>query len=137
MIEMENKGEYFSKLARNIVHRVQMKRKGAYKCCDECRMEGLFDWRAGKTFLHNYGNFRKSVVPERLMYYWNGGWNDFSVEASDSLTKAFSAGMPTAEVVIDGSPYLVDFLRMLQIDLRVGCQRSIAWIDKNGSCFFP
>lgn len=173
MIEMENKGGYFSKLARNIVHRVQMKRKGAYKhtdtyrsglisgrgafklgkgtgavpnygnrahkvvgnvkCCDGCRLEG----RSGKTFLHNYGNFRKSAVPERLMYYWNGGWNDFSVESSDSLTKAFSAGMPTAEVVIDGSPYLVDFLRMLQIDLRVGCQRSIAWIDKNGSCFFP
>lgn len=173
MIEMENKGEYFSKLARSIVNRVRMKRKGAnkhtdayrsgltlgrgafnlgngtsgvlnsgngarkaarnVKSSDGCQMEGC----SGKAILHNYGNFRKSAVPERLMYYWNGGWNDFSVEASDSLRKAFSAGMPTTEVVIDGSAYLVDFLRMLQIDLRVGCQRSIAWIDKNGSCFFP
>lgn len=173
MIEMENKGEYISKLARSIVHRVQMKRKGSYKhsdiyrsgltsgrgalklakgtsvvpnsrngtrqavgnvkCCDGCRMEGC----SCKAILHNYGNFRKSAVPERLMYYWNGGWNDFSVEASESLRKAFSDGMPSIEVVIDESRYLVDFLRMLQIDLRVGCQRSIAWIDKNGSCFFP
>lgn len=170
MIEMENKGECFSKLARSIVHRVQMKRKGAYKHIDAYRSgltfgKGAFKLGKGtggvsnsgnrarkaagnaktcdgcrcsdKTILHNYGNYRKSAVPERVMYYWNGGWNDFSAEASDSLRKAFSGGMPTTEVVIDGSPYLVDFLRMLQIDLRVGCQRSIGWIDKNGSCFFP
>lgn len=170
MIEMESKGEWFSKLARSIVHRVQMKRKGAFKHIDTYRSgltlgKGVFKLGKGtggvhnsgnrahkaagnvktcdgcrcsdKTILHNYGNFRKSAVPERLMYYWNSGWNDFSAEASDSLRKAFSGGMPTTEVVIDGSRYLVDFLRMLQIDLRVGCERSIGWIDKNGCCFFP
>jgi hypothetical protein len=52
------------------------------------------------------------------MYYWDGGWNDFSIKALNLLTKAFSAGMPTAKVVIIGSPYLVDSLRMLHIYLR-------------------
>lgn len=32
---------------------------------------------------------------------------------------------------------LFDFLRMLQIDFATGKQRSIAWIDVDGKCFFP
>eukprot|EP01018_Ginkgo_biloba_P002182 Gb_39925 [translate_table: standard] len=110
----------------------RLKREGV-KCCSGYKFQRC----SGIAVLHNYENFRKSAVPARLMYFWNGTWNDFSPEASESLREAFSADMPTVEVVIHGSPYLVDFLRMLQIDLRAGCQRSIAWIDENGSCFFP
>lgn len=32
---------------------------------------------------------------------------------------------------------LVDFLRMLEVDSVTGRQRSIAWIDVHGRCFFP
>ncbi|KAM1621366.1 hypothetical protein ACFX1T_019818 [Malus domestica] len=40
-------------------------------------------------------------------------------------------------VDIEGSTMLFDFVRMLQIDLGAGSQRSIAWIDVNGRPFFP
>lgn len=75
-----------------------MKCSCLYKCC------------SGKAALHNYENFRKSSVPTRVMYFWNGSWNDFSVQVLDSLRDEFLAGMPTVELAIDGSPYLVDFL---------------------------
>uniref|UniRef100_A0A0D6QVG4 Uncharacterized protein n=1 Tax=Araucaria cunninghamii TaxID=56994 RepID=A0A0D6QVG4_ARACU len=153
---MKGEKNYFCQLGRKIVERAQMKKKGwninhraltwgnwgnlskngtkkganpqccsAHQCC------------SGKAALENYQNFRKSAVPARVMYYWNGAWKDFSDQVSIYLKEAFSAGMPTVEVVIDESRYLVDFLRMLQIDLRGGYQRSIGWIDENGICFFP
>ena len=41
------------------------------------------------------------------------------------------------DLSIGGSNYLFDFLHMLQIDFLTENQRSIAWIDENGKCFFP
>lgn len=157
---MKGEGKHFCQLGRKILERAQMKRKQGNKYSFLASGRGASKWGrkngitcgkkdrgskcscvyqccSGKAALHNYENFRKSSVPMTVMYFWNGSWNDFSAQVLDSLRVEFLAGMPTVELVIDGSPYLVDFLRMLQIDLRAGCQRSIAWIDKNGSCFFP
>uniref|UniRef100_A0A0C9S912 TSA: Wollemia nobilis Ref_Wollemi_Transcript_9834_3639 transcribed RNA sequence n=1 Tax=Wollemia nobilis TaxID=56998 RepID=A0A0C9S912_9CONI len=156
MPEMKGERKYFCQLGRKIVERAQMKKKGWNRCH---RALTLGNWVnlskngtkkgtnpqccsahqccSGKAALDNYQNFRKSAVPARVMYFWNGIWNDFSDQVSISLKEAFSAGMPTVGVEIDGSRYLVDFLRMLQIDLRGGYQRSIGWIDEKGKCFFP
>lgn len=90
-----------------------------------------------KLFLHNYDNFRKSSLPKRVMHFWEGEWNDFPVNTLTPLKEAFQAGKAVADVSIDSSSYLVDFLHMVLIDLKNGVQRSIAWIDENDKCFSP
>eukprot|EP01018_Ginkgo_biloba_P023519 Gb_33339 [translate_table: standard] len=97
-----------------------------FKCC--C-------W--GKDFVSNYNNFRNSGIPARVMYFSKGEWVDFSAEIAGSLKEAFRMGKSAVEITMDGLVYLVDFLRMSQIDLSNGRQRSISWIDINGKCYFP
>ena len=64
-------------------------------------------------------------------------WVDYCGEVLDSLRFGFVERNSMIELVIEGSNYVFDFLRMLQIDLETGNQRSIAWIDEHGKCFFP
>ncbi|XP_031473145.1 inactive poly [ADP-ribose] polymerase RCD1-like [Nymphaea colorata] len=90
-----------------------------------------------RSLLLNHLNFKNSGVPSRIMFFDHGSWTDFPAEAAGALVNGFVDGRPTMEIRIDGSMYLVDFLRMLQIDLGSGCERSIAWIDVNKKCFFP
>ncbi|XP_050214316.1 probable inactive poly [ADP-ribose] polymerase SRO3 [Mercurialis annua] len=86
----------------------------------------------------NYDNFKRSAVPVRFMYFNHDGcWTDFSTEVIDSLKSAFLNCKPLVDLSITGSSYLFDFMRMLQTDFDSGSQRSIAWIDENGKCFFP
>lgn len=134
--EQGNKYAFFSKgsrlpkwVCKNRVNRGKKER--GLKC--SCLYKSYYN----KATLPNYENFCKSSVPMRVMYFSNGSWNDFSVQVLDSLRVEFLDGIPTVGLAIDGSPYVVDFLWMLQIDSRAGCQRSITWIDENGSCFFP
>jgi hypothetical protein len=103
----------------------------------ECYTDDLKYCCSRKAVLHNYGNFSKSALPSRVMYFWKGEWNDFPENIIASLRDVFQSGKSAAEVSIDSSFHLVDFLRMVQIDLATGTQRSIAWIDQNGKCFFP
>ncbi|CAN6456799.1 unnamed protein product [Victoria cruziana] len=90
-----------------------------------------------RSLILNHLNFKNSGVPSRIMFFDHGSWTDFPAEAASALVNGFVDGRPTVEIRIDGSMYLVDFLRMLQIDLGSGCERSIAWIDVNKKCFFP
>ncbi|OVA16479.1 WWE domain [Macleaya cordata] len=71
------------------------------------------------------------------MYYKNGTWVGFSREVFESMKAGFLENKPIIEVSIEGSQYLIDFFRMLQIDLVTGNRRSISWIDVNKKCFFP
>ncbi|XP_077252474.1 putative inactive poly [ADP-ribose] polymerase SRO2 [Tasmannia lanceolata] len=89
------------------------------------------------AFLQNRQNYEKSAVPARLMFLLNDGWTDFSAEVFEILKTAFASGNGSTVVEIDGSTHLVDFLRMILIDLNSGRERSVAWIDVNGKCFFP
>uniref|UniRef100_A0A0C9QRJ3 TSA: Wollemia nobilis Ref_Wollemi_Transcript_12702_2744 transcribed RNA sequence n=1 Tax=Wollemia nobilis TaxID=56998 RepID=A0A0C9QRJ3_9CONI len=105
---------------------------GGVKCCS-CE----FKCFSGKATVQNYGNFRRSSLPRRILYFWKDGWNDFPANTVALLKEAFQAEKAVTEVSIDGSSYLVDFLQMVQTDLRNGIQRSIAWIDVNEQFFFP
>ncbi|XP_068658167.1 probable inactive poly [ADP-ribose] polymerase SRO1 [Aristolochia californica] len=87
--------------------------------------------------LNNRHNFEKSGRPARVMFYCNREWTDFGGRALDAMCQGFAAHHPAVEVDIGGTRYLIDFLRMMQIDLTRGIQRSIAWIDEAGKCFFP
>lgn len=85
----------------------------------------------------NDNKFWRSASPRRLMNYQNGSWIDFSNEVIDSVRYSFVERKPMVIVTIEGSKYVFDFLRMVQIDFETGKQCSIAWIDVNGKCFFP
>lgn len=90
-----------------------------------------------ELLFQNHSNFKRSGQPARIMYYEDGSWIDFEGEVVRSMQSEFLDKRPTVEASLGGSRYLFDFLRMLQIDFVTGKQRSIAWIDVNGKCFFP
>ncbi|XP_057469733.1 probable inactive poly [ADP-ribose] polymerase SRO3 isoform X1 [Actinidia eriantha] len=90
-----------------------------------------------QMLVRNYSNFKRSGSPARVMYYEGGSWSDFSGAVMDSIREAFAAGKAVVEVGIGGGLYLFDLYRMLQVDLGSGNQRSVAWIDVDGKCFFP
>ncbi|XP_050376296.1 probable inactive poly [ADP-ribose] polymerase SRO3 isoform X2 [Argentina anserina] len=82
-------------------------------------------------------NFKRSVAPARVMYYERGSWINFPGRVVELLRSGFFERKAVLHLEIEGSTYLFDFTRMLQIDSGTGSQRSIAWIDDNGKCFFP
>ncbi|GAB4839256.1 hypothetical protein Ancab_028783 [Ancistrocladus abbreviatus] len=90
-----------------------------------------------QSVLQNYANFKRSAPPARLMYRKDGSWTDFSGEVVKRTKFAFLEHNAMMETEVDGNDYLFDFYRMFQIDIANGFQRSIAWVDVNGICYFP
>ncbi|XP_058217695.1 probable inactive poly [ADP-ribose] polymerase SRO2 [Rhododendron vialii] len=91
-----------------------------------------------EMLVQNYSNFQRSGPPARLMYYDdNGSWSDFTVDVADSVRLGFQEGKAVVEVRFGKAVHLFDLYRMLQVDLDTGDQRSLAWIDAHGKCFFP
>lgn len=90
-----------------------------------------------EPLIQNHSNFKRSSCPKRLMFYENGSWVDYSEEVADLLKLGFTEGRPMVEAQVLGYSCLFDFYRMLEIYLESGNQRSIAWIDVDGKCFFP
>lgn len=85
----------------------------------------------------NVNNFKRTGPPARLMSYRNGMWIDFSKEIVGVVKSCFVDRKPIVDIVIGASKYLFDFLRMVEISFETGKQRSIAWIDEKGDCYFP
>ncbi|OVA02871.1 Poly(ADP-ribose) polymerase [Macleaya cordata] len=90
-----------------------------------------------KSLLKNYSNFMKSGLPQRLMFYHNGDWADFPEGFIGLVKEDFRVKKAAIEVEFKGNRSVLDFLHMVQIDLKTGLQHPIAWIDEGGSCFFP
>lgn len=90
-----------------------------------------------KSLLKYYLNFKRSGLPHRLMCYKNGEWTDFSRDIVVSVRKDLQVKKAAIEVEFDGSSFVLDFLHMMQLDLKTGLQQPIAWIDEEGNCFFP
>ncbi|XP_077237718.1 WWE protein-protein interaction domain protein family [Tasmannia lanceolata] len=90
-----------------------------------------------KSVVKNYTNFMKSGLPQRLLFYQNGEWNDFPEELVGLLREDFRAKKAIVEMAFQGHRSMFDFLHMVQIDLETGLQQPIAWIDQAGGCFFP
>jgi hypothetical protein len=78
-----------------------------------------------------------SRSPSRLLFYEAGEWKDFTPDASSQLIRAFQAGNWISDVSIHGRKYLVNFGRMLRLDLAAAYAHSIAWIDVDGKSFYP
>ncbi|CAK9173442.1 unnamed protein product [Ilex paraguariensis] len=107
------------------------KRKRSYKCITKCGSH------LRKSLLKNYTNFMKSGLPQRLLFYQNGGWNDFPPEVVELVREDFQKKNAAIEVQISGSDLMLDILYMIQVDLKTGLEKPIAWIDEAGYCFFP
>lgn len=100
--------------------------KSNTKCCS-----------SNKSLLKNYSNFRKSGLPQRLLFSQGGQWNDFSQGIIDLVKEDFLAKNTSIEVKFNGRHLMLDILHMIEVDLETGVQKPIAWIDDKGSCFFP
>lgn len=99
--------------------------------------------KAGESFpmekrtVRNYGNFMKSGLPQRLLFYKNSEWNDFSTDIIRLMRDDFHAKKAIIEVTCQDQQFLLDFVRMLLIDSKTGLSKPLAWIDVHGKCFFP
>ncbi|XP_076902792.1 inactive poly [ADP-ribose] polymerase RCD1-like [Bidens hawaiensis] len=107
------------------------KRKRSNKCDDKCNS------CSRKTFLTNYSNFMKSGFPQRLLFSQDGQWVDFSQEVVNLVKEDFLAKKPAIEVKCNGCHFILDILYMVQVDLKTGGQKPIAWIDDKANCVFP
>lgn len=90
-----------------------------------------------RPLLASYSNFTRTGVPQRLMFYKNGEWNDYPQVLVDLVRKDLQIKKATVKIESNGYHLLLDFLHMFQLDLKTGVQQPIAWIDEAGSCFFP
>ena len=95
--------------------------------------DGYFD----NLIIQNSINFEQSAMPTRISFYHNQNWKEFPNEVLESIRSSFLEGSPMMPIIIEGAKYAIDFLRMVQVDVRHGNQRSIAWIDEKGKRFFP
>lgn len=99
--------------------------------------------KAGESFpiekrtVRSYGNFMKSGLPQRLLFYKNSEWNDFSADIIRLIRDDFQAKKAIIEVTCQDQQFLLDFVRMLLIDTKTGLSKPLAWIDVHGKCFFP
>ncbi|GAB2293709.1 hypothetical protein Dimus_027922 [Dionaea muscipula] len=92
---------------------------------------------AKQSALQNFVFFKRSAAPVRLMYLENDSWKNFPTEVLELAKSAFQARNPVVEIQVDGNKSLIDFYRMSQTDISNGVERSIAWIDVGGKCYFP
>ncbi|XP_051150486.1 probable inactive poly [ADP-ribose] polymerase SRO2 isoform X1 [Andrographis paniculata] len=90
-----------------------------------------------ELLIQNYSNFKRSAKPGRFMFYENGSWMDYPKELAEVMKLGFSEGKPMVEARVMGFNCLIDFFRMLEVELDSGNYRSISWIDVDGKCFFP
>lgn len=99
--------------------------------------------KAGESFptekrtVRNYSNFMKSGLPQRLLFYKNSEWIDFSEDIIRLMRDDFQEKKAIIEVTCQDQQFLLDFVRMLHIDTKTGLSKPLAWIDVHGKCFFP
>ncbi|KAF5947262.1 hypothetical protein HYC85_013219 [Camellia sinensis] len=85
-----------------------------------------------KSLHKNYSNFMKNGLPQWLLFYQNGDWNDFPRDIVELVSKDFQMKNAAIEVQFKGCHLMFDILYMIQVDLKTGSQRPIAWIDESG-----
>ncbi|ONK78512.1 uncharacterized protein A4U43_C02F19560 [Asparagus officinalis] len=95
-----------------------------------------------QLYRENHANFERSGVPSRILFFEksssnSGAWEDFPTENIDHFKRYFSLEVPTFHLNFKKKSCLVDLNRMIVIDLMARSERSIAWIDEKGRCFFP
>ncbi|KAL6176060.1 hypothetical protein ACLB2K_052696 [Fragaria x ananassa] len=108
---------------------------GKRKRSDECRKKCRSNFRS--AVLKNYTNFSKSGLPQRFLYYESGDWIDYPHGVVDLVREHFRQKNAVINVDWNGCHLLLDILFMIQVEIKTGLAKQIAWIDEAGSCFFP
>ncbi|PSR89261.1 Inactive poly [ADP-ribose] polymerase [Actinidia chinensis var. chinensis] len=112
-------------------HNSLFNKLGKRKRSDGCKTQ------CGQSLIKNYSDFLRSGLPQRLLFYQNGEWKDFPKDVIELIREDFRMKKAAIEVHFNGCHLMFDILYMLQVDLKTGSQKPIAWIDEAGSCFFP
>ncbi|KAL8096302.1 uncharacterized protein LOC141692289 [Apium graveolens] len=87
-----------------------------------------------QSLLQNRCNFRSSGDVARLLYFDGCDWVDYEREVVEAVRVCWEG---VVEVRIGGGVCVFDFYRMLVVDVGRGVEKSVAWIDVAGRCFFP
>ncbi|XP_010245245.1 PREDICTED: inactive poly [ADP-ribose] polymerase RCD1-like isoform X2 [Nelumbo nucifera] len=131
---------YFAEPALAVVGRRPTLNSQSNKLCKRVRSFGSKNScksRFRKSLLKNYSNFMKSGPIQRLMFYQNDEWTDFPVELLALIREDFQRKKVAIEVEFNDHHSLMDFFHMIEVDLKTGVQKPIAWIDEAGNCLFP
>ncbi|KAJ0052721.1 hypothetical protein Pint_03507 [Pistacia integerrima] len=134
--------KYFAGAPRAVLQHLPLYKSSTQKLgkrrkLDGCKSKVVSGCHFRKSLLLCYSNYKKSGIPQRLMYYENGDWTDFPEDLIAFVKKDLQVKKAAVEVELDGHRFLFDFLHMLRLDLKTGTQQPIAWIDETGACFFP
>lgn len=108
--------------------------------CKRVRSSGSrsnYRCNSNNSVVQNFQNFKKSGLPQRVLFYQNGGWNDIPEEIVAILKGDFQMKKAVTEVMFKGQSFLFDFIHMVRIDTETCVQQPVAWIDETGNCFFP
>ncbi|XP_028103989.1 inactive poly [ADP-ribose] polymerase RCD1-like isoform X3 [Camellia sinensis] len=134
---------YFTGIARKVLSQQTALNSSIYKMGKRRKLNGSKS-KCGccashlkKSLLRYYSNFSRSGIPQRLMFYQNGEWNDFPHDLIGLIKKDLQVKKATTEVEFNGRLFVLDFLHMMRLDMKTGLQQPIAWIDEAGKCFFP
>ncbi|KAF5935907.1 hypothetical protein HYC85_027036 [Camellia sinensis] len=134
---------YFTGIARKVLSQQTTLNSSIYKMGKRRKLNGSKS-KCGycashlkKSLLRYYSNFSRSGIPQRLMFYQNGEWNDFPHDLIGLIKKDLQVKKATTEVEFNGRLFVLDFLHMMRLDMKTGLQQPIAWIDEAGKCFFP
>ncbi|KAG5516948.1 hypothetical protein RHGRI_037624 [Rhododendron griersonianum] len=91
---------------------------------------GACKTNCGQSLVQNYSNYIRSGLPQRLLFYQDGEWNDFPEAIVALVRQDFQMKKAAIEVQFNGCHIILDVLYMLQVDLKTGSQKPIAWIDE-------
>lgn len=122
-------------LSRQCILNSSFDKPDKHKCPGGCKNK--YNKISRRALLKNYTNFQKSGLPQRVLYHESGEWIDYPREILDLVRKHFQSKNAALEVNFNGHWILLDILHMIQIELKTGLIKDIAWIDEAGHCFFP
>lgn len=105
-----------------------------YRCCN---MNSFQQQSSQNSMMKNYSNFMTSGLPQRLMFYRNGKWEDYHMHVVTVIRDAFRAKKAITEVILKDHHSLFDFVHMVEIDAETSVNKHLGWIDDNGCHFFP
>ncbi|KAG5520367.1 hypothetical protein RHGRI_033069 [Rhododendron griersonianum] len=71
--------------------------------------------------------------PDAAEIMQDGEWNDFPEAIVALVRQDFQMKKAAIEVQFNGCHIILDVLYMLQVDLKTGSQKPIAWIDEAAS----
>uniref|UniRef100_A0A6I9R3S0 Inactive poly [ADP-ribose] polymerase RCD1 n=1 Tax=Elaeis guineensis var. tenera TaxID=51953 RepID=A0A6I9R3S0_ELAGV len=132
-----NSAAYLTNSGHALVSYLPVTDQSCGRCCNVSERKSVFSHRSAAHVLKNYNNFMRSGLPQRVLSYQDGEWQDFPENIISSIREAFRLKKAITEAVFQDQQLLFDFVHMVCVDLKTGLQKPLAWIDEHGKCFFP